>query len=63
MTFLRSTAPQDRLTACTMLSVGNVMAENIMNFNENVTDKSANHKKGERNCYTNKTENIAIVTE
>lgn len=39
------------------------MVENIMNFNENVTDKSANRKKGERTCYTNKTENIATVIE
>jgi len=46
-----------------MLSVGIVMVDNITNFNENVTDKSANRKKGERTCYTNKTENIATVTE
>jgi hypothetical protein len=46
-----------------MLSAGNVMVENITKFNENVTDKSANRKKEERTCYTNKIENIAIVTE
>lgn len=39
------------------------MVENIMNFNENGTDKSTNRKKEKLTCYTNKTENIAIVTE
>ena len=36
---------QDHLSALAMLNVEKVMIENIINFNDKVTDKSVNRKK------------------
>jgi hypothetical protein len=43
-TFSRSTASQDCLSALALLSVEKPMIENIINFNDKVTDKFASHK-------------------
>jgi len=58
-TFLKSTVSQDHLPALAMLSVERVMIENI-NFSDKVTDKFANHKKGEWASYIVKIVNEVI---
>jgi hypothetical protein len=44
-TFSRSTMSQDHSSALAMLSVENVMIENVINFGNKVTDKPANRKE------------------
>lgn len=44
-TSLRSTTSADRLSALVMLSVEKAMMESIINFNDKVAERFANHKK------------------